>query len=344
MPPKTPLLVAMLALVACDATPRLEEVGGAEAPQGGGEGHDVDRPDPDPADTDEGWGSTGGADEGSTGDADGGGSTGALFDVPPLPNPVQPGVCDSVDLLFVIDNSGSMADEQANLIASVPGFIEGISDRLGVSTDYHVGVVSTDDSSFNGDGCREIGALVTRTGGDLSSETECGPYIDGTTFMTPRDDLEVSFECAARLGIDGSGIERPMDALRAALHPTPGLQGCNAGFLRDDALLVIVVITDEEDADDSVGDPAHWYESVLEAKGGDEERVVMLSLVGHPKPNDCIQTQWTGMMGAEIATRLLQFTSLFPHGYVGDVCSDDYEPFFTEATEHIDTVCSQPAR
>ena len=81
----------------------------------------------------------------------------------------------------------------------------------------------------------------------------------------------------------------------------------------------------------------------VEAKGGDEERVVMLSLVGHPKPNDCIPTQWTGMMGAEIATRILQFTSIFPYGYVGDVCSDDYAPFFAEATDHIDTVCSIPA-
>ena len=103
------------------------------------------------------------------------------------------------------------------------------------------------------------------------------------------------------------------------------------------------LITDEEDAEDSVGDPVSWYESVVEAKGGDAERVVVLSLVGHPKPNDCIATQWTGMMGAEIATRILQFTSIFPYGYVGDICSADYEPFFAEATDHIDTVCSLPA-
>ncbi len=118
---------------------------------------------------------------------------------------------------------------------------------------------------------------------------------------------------------------------------------CNEGFLRDDALLVIVMITDEEDFEDSEGDPVSWYESVVAAKGGDEERVVVLSLVGHPKPNDCIPTQWTGMMGAEIATRILQFTSIFPYGYVGDICSADYEPFFSEAIEHIDTVCSIPA-
>lgn len=327
----------VLALVACDVTPRTEDVGDVAPPPAV---DDTVVPEPDEP-RDEG-GSTSGGDESSTGDEEPG-STGFSFDVPALPDPIEPGVCDAVDLLFVIDNSGSMADEQANLIASVPGFIDGISDRLGVSTDYHVGVVSTDEATFNGDGCQEIGALVTRTGGDLSSDADCGPYVDGTPFITPRDDLATSFACAAQLGIDGNGIERPMDALAAALHPADGLMGCNADFLREEALLVIVLITDEEDADDSEGDPVSWYETVVAAKGGDEERVVVLSLVGHPKPNDCIPTQWTGMMGAEIATRILQFTSIFPHGYVGDICSDDYEPFFTDAIAHIDTVCSIPA-
>ncbi|MCR9162356.1 MAG: hypothetical protein ACE37F_31515 [Nannocystaceae bacterium] len=331
-------LPALLALTACDVTPRTEEVGDATRPPSGGR-DDADLPDdPEPQDA----GSTGGEEDGSSsGDAPG--STGISFDVPQLPDPVEPGVCDAVDLLFVIDNSGSMADEQANLIASVPGFIDGITDRLGVSTDYHVGVVSTDASEFNGAGCQELGALVTKTGGDLSSDTECGPYIDGTHFITPRDDLEGAFSCAARLGIDGNGLERPMDAMLEALHPSDGLMSCNEGFLRDEALLVVVLITDEEDFEDSAGDPVSWYESVVAAKGGDDERVVMLSLVGHPKPNDCIPTQWTGMMGAEVATRILQFTSIFPYGFVGDICSDDYAPFFTEATEHIDTVCSLPA-
>ncbi len=330
-------LPALIALAACDVTPRTEELGDADVPPP----QTDDAPDPDASEPDDA-GSTGGEDDGSSG-GDEPASTGISFDVPALPDPLEPGVCDAVDLLFVIDNSGSMADEQANLIASVPGFIDGISDRLGVSTDYHVGVVSTDEASFNGDGCQELGALVTKTGGDLSSDAECGPYIDGTHFITPRDDLEGAFSCAARLGIDGNGLERPMDAMLTALHPSEGLMACNEGFLRDDALLVIVMITDEEDFEDSEGDPVSWYESVVAAKGGDEERVVVLSLVGHPKPNDCIPTQWTGMMGAEIATRILQFTSIFPYGYVGDICSADYEPFFSEAIEHIDTVCSIPA-
>src|SRR5690606_38862098 len=124
-------------------------------------------------------------------------------------------------LLFVIDNSGSMADEQLNLIASFPGFIDGIERTLGPQTSYHVGVVTTDLNLFNEEPCQQIGALTTRTGGDMSSDAACGPYADGARFMATHDDLSEAFACAAQVGIDGDGLERPMDALEAALHGHP---------------------------------------------------------------------------------------------------------------------------
>ncbi|MEM6993583.1 MAG: hypothetical protein AAF721_23925 [Myxococcota bacterium] len=263
------------------------------------------------------------------------------FDVgAPLGEPLQSSGCPAVDLLFVIDNSGSMGDEQLNLAASFPGFIDGISDLLGPATDYHVGVVTTDAYEWNAPECQSLGGLTVRTGGDLSSAAACGPFASGRNFMTVDDDLDQAFSCAARVGIDGAGIERPMEALQGALLDPMEVNGaCNQGFLRDDALLVVVLITDEEDAGDSLGDPTDWYDTVLDAKGGDEDAVVMLSLIGHDKPNECIAAQWTGMMGAEIAPRLLAFTGLFEHGIVGDVCAADYGAFFADAVEGIADAC-----
>lgn len=258
-----------------------------------------------------------------------------------------PEPCREVDLLFVIDDSGSMGDEQLNLVASFPGFIDGITNRLGVATSYHVGVITTDAYEWNVPHCQAIGGLTVRTGGDLSSDDNCGPYASGGSYITVDDDLNQAFSCAAQVGIEGHGIERPMDALVAALADPDGeTDACNDGFLRDDALLVVVLITDEEDEGDSVGDPLDWYQTVVDAKGGDEDAVVVLSLIGHDKPNACIPAQWTGMMGAEISPRLRTFTELFPHGTVGDVCAPDYGPFFADAVDGIAAVCGlgpQPA-
>lgn len=284
-------------------------------------------------------------DDGRVAADSGSGNVDVRFDLGTIPD-VDPAAvpCGAVDLLFVVDDSASMADEQLNLVASYPGFIFGIESLLGESTDWHVGVITTDAYAFNAPGCKRIGALVDRTGGNLSSAAVCGPFAEGGRYMTGADDLESAFSCAAQVGIEGDGVERPMDALTAALRDTADLGGCNEGFLRDDALLVIVLVTDEEDSGDSAGDPATWYETIVAARGGDPSQVVMLSLVGHPKPNECIATQWTGMMGAEIAPRLIELTEMFEHGFVADVCAADYGLFFEEALAGIAAACDVPAQ
>lgn len=245
--------------------------------------------------------------------------------------PVQ--ACGQVDMLFVIDNSESMADEQANLVASFPGFVAGIESIL-PGTDVHVGVVTTDANEWNGTGCQRIGALTTET-----SAADCRPYASGKRFITAQDDLAAKFSCAAQVGIEGDGHERPIDAVSAVLHPfAADVDVCNAGFLRPDALFVLVIITDEEDDGASAGDPPDWTADVLAAKG-DDEHVVVLGLVGHDKPNACIAEQWDGMRGAEIAPRLIAFTEGFTHGLVGDVCAPSYAEFFAEAVDGIAVAC-----
>ena len=54
--------------------------------------------------------------------------------------------------------------------------------------------------------------------------------------------------------------------------------GCNEGFLRDDAILVVTFITDEEDTG-SAGNPDSWKQTLVDAKGGNEEAIVVLGLV-----------------------------------------------------------------
>ena len=148
-----------------------------------------------------------------------------------------------------------------------------------------------------------------------------------------------------------------MEAMLTALTPPLTDDGeCNQGFLRDDALLVVVIITDEEDdhetMDDacngmplpgSPGDPGSWFDQMVEIKGK-EESVVVLSLVGPdgrmapmcPALDKCNG----GIVGAEVARRILEFTSMFTFGFVGQVCGD-YGPIFQESISVIKTACDE---
>lgn len=296
-------------------------------------------------------GSTGGADGGgvdgsSDAGAEGDGSGSAKLDVGPSgaegPGD-QTGGCKKVDLLFVIDNSISMAGEQANLIASFDGFISGIRQELVDTQSVHVGVITTDAYDGNEEQCRLLGALVTQTGGGASSEAVCGPFSEGR-FMTQDDDLESAFACAAQVGIDGDNNERVMDAVKAALAGSGN--GCNAGFLRSDALLVLVLITDEDDKrqqlydtlEGSLGDPPDWYDMVVQAKGGLDTNVSVLTITGGMPGNVCPPAD--AVEGAEDAVRLRDFTSRFTHGFLGDVCAPSYDPFFTQAVEVVESACN----
>src|SRR5262245_34619860 len=58
----------------------------------------------------------------------------------PVGPPVDAIGCSKMDLLFVIDNSGSMGQEQTNLIANFPNFIN-VLDMSGL--DYRVAVTTT---------------------------------------------------------------------------------------------------------------------------------------------------------------------------------------------------------
>lgn len=263
--------------------------------------------------------------------------------------------CTKVDLLFVIDNSGSMADGQQNLVSSFPALIDGMRTELADTMGYNVGIISSD--TYLGDiSCAPLqdGNLITRTAGVDSSNSVCGPFSSGLRYMTEADDLETQFACAAQIGTSGDGNERPMSSLVAALSPALTAPGaCNEGFLRDDALLVIVIITDEEDDHEvdgcmqdpqpgSPGEPDGWFQGVIAAKGGDESKVVVLSLVGPDTEPMCplLDKCNGGIDGAEVAHRVIEFTNMFTYGTVGSIC-EPYGPIFVEAISTIKSACDE---
>ncbi len=249
--------------------------------------------------------------------------------------------CTKVDFLFVVDNSGSMEDDQANLVANFPNFINGIQSTLENVDEYHVGVITTDVYSGNVPACQTLGGLVSKTGGNASSNQLCGPYFNGSNYMTEQDDLASKFACAAQVGTSGDGIERPMNAMEAAVrgdHAGPG--GCNEGFLRDDALLVIVIITDEWDgpndpeSNGSTGNAQSWYDTVIAAKLGIPENVVVLTL-SHINGGACPPPD-VFFNPADIQT----FTELFgENGFQGCI-TGDFGQIFNEATGVIEEACN----
>jgi hypothetical protein len=343
---------------------------------------DDDGDDGDADDDDDGDDDGGDGDGDGDGDDDGQGNDDG--DTPKLdtaPPDVDASVGCKVDFMFVIDNSVSMQDNQVALTTSFPGFMDTIQDTLDASDDYHIMVVDTDEDTRcdaegcanpdtwaqdlclgpqNGDACDVIleecdttlgAGVVHPIGGNASNEI-CD-FEGGNRYIlgNEEDDLTTAFSCAATVGEAGHPSERPMDALVAAVSQQindPG--GCNDGFLRDDAILVVTFISDDPNYEDQPG-PAAWRQALLDAKGGDEDAIVVLGLIpnmpgcgkqggggGFCCQNNICQPCNNGN-DPENGDHWQEFVESMQQGLWAEVCEPDYTPFFEDAVGLIDLSC-----
>lgn len=246
----------------------------------------------------------------------------------PTFDPVADG-CSKVDYLFVVDNSSSMGDNQWKLAHGIDIFLDGIEDVLDEVDSVHAGVLTTDGYDHNHPDCRRIGALVSQTGGHNSSGEVCGPFAEGGRYLTEADDLTAGLECLLRVGTTGSTAEQPLTALRRAVDPADDtVEACNAGFLRSDALLVVVFITDEDASTN-----ANVYDAVVDAKGGQDEAVVVLTIAHTGEPG-CVPHGH-----AQVATNLMQFTGWFEHGLSESICAASFESAFDRTAQVVKAAC-----
>lgn len=168
------------------------------------------------------------------------------------------------DILFVVDNSGSMADEQENLAANFSFFINQIA---GGDSDYRIAVVSMDQenavekqgvriTSFGNTPYRELQSTNSDGCTNTMPEIEPGCFrgpnqatrVISTKNMERADQIRI-FQENVRVGSCGSGTETGLSASIDALQNTQN--GCNTDFLRPEANLVVIYLSDEQDTDNT---------------------------------------------------------------------------------------------
>jgi hypothetical protein len=128
------------------------------------------------------------------------------------------------DLLFVIDNSCSMTEEQVQLANNFQGRVQGLIDD---GVDFNLGVITTDVLDLNQSGRLQL--------------------LGGETFLTPDSpNAEAAFQAGVLQGTNGYFDEQGLRAVFLALTE-PLRSGFNTGFLRPEADLHIVIVSDEND-------------------------------------------------------------------------------------------------
>lgn len=167
----------------------------------------------------------------------------------------------NVDVLFMIDDSSGMRLSQSNFLTNFPTFLTTLQNDVHGLPNIHIAVVSQDMGAGDGSiaGCDATGgkkgifqytsrtpAGVDCTANALNQGATFISNIAGTTNYT--GNLVTVFTCIASLGSTGCGFEHQFAAVLRALGADGSAAPAeNQGFLRPDAYLVVVMLTDEDD-------------------------------------------------------------------------------------------------
>ncbi|MHB8872721.1 MAG: Ig-like domain-containing protein [Myxococcaceae bacterium] len=201
------------------------------------------------------------------------------------------------DILLVIDNSCSMYDKQVALATNFSSFIKY---AVAAAVDYHISATTTDMDSGG-----ELGKMI----GDTSN-----PKV-----LTPTTvDVENKFKLKVNLGITGSGSEEMAAPALAALT-APLITSDNAGFLRNDAALAVVVVTDAEDQ--SPQPTSFYYNALMNVKGVKRANMFTYNVIGPFNPTG--GTSGCGYDGSPDDGRHAMMVSQ-TNGVKEEICTPDW--------------------
>jgi hypothetical protein len=241
-----------------------------------------------------------------------------------------------IDILWVVDNSGSMDTSQVNVANNFQSFINDFQNK---GYDYRIAVTTTE-------------AYRALYGG---SPSQFSKFRDGTNatshsgvFIIEPDtpDLTNVFMTNILQGTSGSGNERAFQSITAALD-----EPLNAGFLRPDAFLSVVIVSDE---DDFSADTQSWITSYSDSRLHSVQRYVdYLDTVKDVQPGvqsysvsavaifdeacrDELNLSWTGRLIGQRYGELVDATG----GVKGSLCGDFASTLATVA-ENVLTLATQ---
>ncbi len=162
------------------------------------------------------------------------------------------------DILWVIDSSGSMGDKQQILHDNFASFMKfAVTQKI----DYHIASIDTSSTEWGTNTHGQIYPLPPSTASRI------------VTPNTQPDPITVATK-NVMVGMDAGG-ESPFQSAYEALT-SPTLNGANAGFLRPEAFLSIIMVGDEDDQ--SGQHSANFYINFFQnLKGAGNQQLISIS-------------------------------------------------------------------
>lgn len=141
-----------------------------------------------------------------------------------------------VDILFVIDNSLSMMEEQLKISQVFSNFTSHIA-----NLDYRIAITTTDNQASTAGAKGSLLPFISKTAGVAAPANTY--FIDKNTM-----NMNQIFIDTINTGTGGSGVETGLYSIRNFLNRTTNASSNEAKFMRADALFTTIVVSDSDQA------------------------------------------------------------------------------------------------
>lgn len=216
-----------------------------------------------------------------------------------------------VDILWVIDDSGSMANQRKTLNTNFSRFFQ---ELVTLNVDFQMGVTSTNQA--DGGKLRGTTKIIKNLTVDAAKIFE-----QNTTFPASRARWEMGLRMA-QLAVSGANV-------------APG--GPNDGFLRPSAALAIIVVSDEDDS--SFGPTDAYVRAYKAAKGPGNETLVTFSSIAGSVPTGCTPPNEAQYFGS-FADPAFRYAAVATKtgGVVGSICDASFENTLVQIAQALNTL------
>ncbi len=215
-----------------------------------------------------------------------------------------------LDILLVVDNSCSMEPYQTELSRNFDAFLTFFKEG---DVDYHIGVTTTSVLDVDpGYGCTQA---------DINRIPAAGHLVEDAVIVPGTPDADTLFSDIVNVGTCGSANEMGLEAAALALDG-----GVADGFLRPDAFLSLIFVSDEEDySPDPVNDYINDFRSI---KGPRNTESFNASAIVITDPSEC-NNQQLQAGGGTLGSRYIDVATQ-GQGILGNICDDSFERVVTE--------------
>ncbi len=210
---------------------------------------------------------------------------------------------DQVDLLFVIDNSRSMIQEQKNMAEKIVNLLDKIK-----NLNWRIGIVTTDFTA------------------NQYGQGKLLQYPNKSYFLTSKLEIEEArkqFGQTIQRSESGDsaeqGIRATWMALNRAFSGKAGIDEQHKAFFRKDAALAVVVITDEDESSSKTENKPENLIKSIQTWFGVQKIFKFHSIIVRPGDETCLKASIDHKTGTAYA-KLTKLTE----GIIGNICAKDY--------------------